>query len=398
LHELHAAWDRGIPILCIPALAKFPQDPALPYGPCKGLWETLNELGAKSEGTCEWRMKFQRKSWRFQPRDGVDGVAVLVTGATGLLGREVLREFEERGWDVYGTGFSRATGRIHKCDLLASSDSFANLVDKLKPVIVIHCAAERRPMALKNDKAYAWKINAELSEHIAKTCAARGIWVINVSTNYVFDGKDEREAPYAEDAVPAPSSVYGESKLEAEKAFAENHPNAATVRIPLLFGPIEYLEETTVTELQVKIQKNPTSKLDNYQERYPTCTSDVARIFEFFAAAYLERGKDERDLFRGMFHWQSNEMYTKYTMGVVIAEICGVDSTGFVRSDKQAYPTQQKTEGMLCARMEALLDVDNSGRPDRFRSNFKASMAQFLRPFLPLDMLNPSLRFTMRES
>merc|ERR1712151_1155672 len=112
---------------------------------------------------------------------------------------------------------------------------------------------------------------------------------------------------------------------EAEKAVAENHPDAATVRIPLLYGPVEYLKESAVTQILEQIQQTHNGQFDNYQERWPTSTSDLARVFEYFAAAYLAHGKDEPQSFRGIFHWQGPQMYTKYTMAMEIAEICGIN-------------------------------------------------------------------------
>jgi len=389
LQEVSLAWDRGAKILCIEAEAKTPSHPEIPYGPCKVFWDHLEELNPERDGECGWVSKGDRHASSFEVRPGVSGVAVLITGATGLLGREVFRVFEEKGWDVHGTGYSRATGRIHKCDLL-DPDQWANLCDKIEPQLVIHCAAERRPQALQKNEAYATKINADVSQAIAKTCAKKGIWTIYVSTNYVFDGE---HAPYSEDATPGGEklSVYGASKLEGEKAFIEHHPDAAIVRVPLLYGPIESLEEATVSELLKKIQQSPDAKCDNYQQRYPTSTTDLAKVFEELASIHLARGKDEPQCCSGVFHWQAGQMLTKYTMSVALAEIFGIDHSQFKCVDKKAYPAQMQYEGMNSGRMEKLFLESSDKTADSFRSDFKTNMSKFLRPFLPTDMLAQSL-------
>jgi len=277
-------------------------------------------------------------------------------------------------------GFSRATGRIFKCNLLEAGE-FEELLNKFKPIIVIHCAAERRPDVLEKDKEYAKKINVDMTGNIGRLCKARGIWLVYLSTNYVFDGKD---APYAEDAVPNPVNTYGESKLAGERALAEMFPAAATLRVPLLYGPIEYLGETSVTDLLSKIQQDPRAKLDNWQERFPTCSTDVARVIEVVCSQYMKKGKDNPDRFAGVFHWQANARHTKYTMAQVIAEIACIDSSEHVSVDDAPAPgtaPRPQFERMLCDRVEAILKDDQTPL-EEFRSDFKAGLAKHLRPFL----------------
>lgn len=275
---------------------------------------------------------------------------------------------------------ARAKGRIVRCDLLNADDLEAQFSD-YKPTIVVHCAAERRPDVLEEDRAYATKINVDLTREISKLCRARGVWMIYISTNYVFDGK---AAPYREDATPKPVNTYGESKYAGEQVVAEVHPDAATVRVPLLYGPIEYIGETSVTALLSAIQKE-SPKLDNWQERFPTCTEDTARMLEAFCAAFVARGKTHPETFRGIFHWQANERHTKYTMATTIAEIAGIDAANFVRVDDAPAPGQAprpQFERMLCGRLEGVLAAAGEADLDRFRSEFAVSLRRHLQPFL----------------
>jgi len=310
------------------------------------------------------------------------GVRVLITGATGLLGRQVLPVFESRGWDVRGLGLARASGRFVRCDLLNAFELEVQF-QEFKPDIVIHCAAERRPDVLEEDRAYATKINVDLTREIGRLCKSQGAWLIYISTNYVFDGKN---APYAEDAAPCPVNTYGESKLAGEKALEEVHPDAATLRVPLLYGPIEYLGETSVTALLNTIRKkDPPPKLDNWQERFPTCVEDVAQVLEVFCSAYATRGKANPEAFRGVFHWQANTMHTKYTIALVIAEIACIDPSGFVRVDDAPAPgtaPRPQFEFMKCNRLEALLRQHGVRDVESCRCDFKAKLEEHLQPFL----------------
>jgi len=317
---------------------------------------------------------------------------VLVTGATGLLGRQVCQVFDSRGWELRGLAFSRASGKLVKCNLTEPKE-VAQQFDEFRPHIVIHCAAERRPDKLEADKDYARRINEGVARDIAMNCGRHGAYLIYLSTNYVFDG---RHAPYAEDAQPQPLSVYGESKLAGEHAVLALHADAAIVRVPLLYGPIERIGETTVDGLLHCIQANPSASFDNWQERYPTNTEDVAAVLEAMAQAYVRRrgpvddsspasdcSPSSLDELRGIFHWQANERHTKYTMAVIIAEIANLDTSKFVQVDT-APPAgsapRPQFERMLCSRLESLLEIN--GNPSLYRSHFKEGMKRFLAPFV----------------
>eukprot|EP00440_Ansanella_granifera_P032012 gb/GFBE01034745.1/.p1 GENE.gb/GFBE01034745.1/~~gb/GFBE01034745.1/.p1 ORF type:complete len:339 (+),score=52.70 gb/GFBE01034745.1/:1-1017(+) len=303
---------------------------------------------------------------------------VLVTGATGLLGRQVMKVFEAKGWQLRGLAFSRAKGMLVKCDLFDRAQ-LAQQFDEFKPDVVIHCAAERRPDRLEADKDYAIRINADVARSVGELSKACGAWCIYLSTNYVFDGKG---APYAEDASPTPLNVYGESKLAGEAAIAQVHPEAAILRIPLLYGPIEKLDETSVTALLATV-RGQSAKLDNWQERFPTNTEDLAKVLEVFCEAKLAR-KQEVGAFSGIFHWQANERHTKYTMGMAIAEIAGMDTKHIARIDDAPAPgsaPRPQFERMLCARLEKILSSAGCS-PDSFRGDFKTSLRRHIEPFL----------------
>jgi S-adenosylmethionine synthetase len=304
----------------------------------------------------------------------------IITGATGLLGRQVYRVFEEQKWNVRGLGHERAKDPIVKCDLLMEDQvEFKAQLDGFQPAVVVHCAAERRPDRLEGKADYADKINAQLPREIAELCRERNVWMIYLSTNYVFDGKD---APYAEDAPTSPLSTYGQSKLDGERAVMKAHPHAAVLRVPLLYGPLESLAETSVTALLPSISADA-PKFDNWQERFPTSSEDLAGVLEAFCAAFAARGSSAPDEFAGCFHWQANQRHTKYTMAVTIAEIDGAGTDRFVKVD-DAPPAgsapRPQFERMLCTRIERLLGIE--GDPDKFRSDFKESLARYLEPFL----------------
>lgn len=299
---------------------------------------------------------------------------VLITGATGLLGRECATAYRNNGWTVCALGRSRGGGEVVKCDLM-DEEQIRQIITEFAPKVVVHCAAERRPDRLEKDEDYAFTINAEVSRRLAQICFDVGSWMIYLSTNYVFDGT---ATPYDENGIPNPLSVYGKSKYAGEEAVAKVSPLFALVRVPLLYGPIESLGETSVTQLLEAIRKNPSATLDHWQERFPTMTTDTAQVLAAMSSAYIN--SSTKEAFGGVFHWQANERHTKYTMALAIAEIAGMDPSKLVANESAPPPggaPRPQFERMLCPRLEALL-----GCPDQYRSDFRSSLEKCLQPHL----------------
>ena len=111
--------------------------------------------------------------------------------------------------------------------------------------------------------------------------------MLYVSTDYVFPGK-EGEAPYDVDATPAPTNLYGQTKLDGEKAMMGAFKEAGkegwgvVVRVPVLYGEAEVPEESAVNVLMNSVWKAQTEglkvKMDDWSVRYPTNTEDAARV------------------------------------------------------------------------------------------------------------------------
>jgi S-adenosylmethionine synthetase len=303
----------------------------------------------------------------------------MITGGTGLLGRQVVDRFQQNGWIVLVLGNSRAGGHIVKCNLLQREELQAQF-DQFQPTIVVHCAANRRPDELEGDEGKAMAINAEMPRNVGELCRAQGAWMIHLSTNYVFDGT---HAPYSEDATPNPVNTYAKSKLEGERMLMKSNPKAAVIRVPLLYGPIDSLDDSPVTTLLTTLRHQDAPKFDNWQQRFPTCTIDVARMLEAIATAYAGRGAEEPATFSGIFHWQANEEHTKYSMALEIARIAGIDSAKIGRLDSAPAPgsaPRPQFERMLCGRLEQLLGIEGNGQA--FRSPFAQSLEDSLMPFL----------------
>jgi len=151
---------------------------------------------------------------------------VLVTGHRGILGRAAMVELMRRGVDVMGADISEMD--------VADPGRVRAVVGRLRPDVVINCAAFTAVDACESERVLCFEANATGAGNVAEAAAAEGARIIHVSTSYVFDG--ESRAPYTEDAEPAPLSAYGVSKWEGEKLVAAAAREHVIVRTAGLFG------------------------------------------------------------------------------------------------------------------------------------------------------------------
>ncbi|KAI5780888.1 RmlD-like substrate binding domain-containing protein [Geopyxis carbonaria] len=254
---------------------------------------------------------------------------VLITGATGLLGRQCLNAFEEAGWNAIGTGFSRAKPpKIHKLDL-GDSEAVTTLIDETKPKVVLHCAAERAPDKCENDREGTKALNVLATRSLASTCQSRGIILIYISTDYVFPGRPG-EAPYSADAQTAPPNFYGETKLGGEQAVLEF--GGVVMRVPVLYGEVEKNGESAVNTLMDAVYKAGKEKveMDAWSIRYPTNTEDVARVLKDVAEKYTSEGSEKLPR---VLQFSAEERMTKYEICQTMAEIMGLPLTHMVPND-----------------------------------------------------------------
>jgi len=109
--------------------------------------------------------------------------------------------------------------------------------------VLIHCAAITSPDACEVDRYTCQKLNVEATSRLAAACRDYGVYLVFLSTDFVFDGKN---GGYTETDTPAPVSYYGESKFEAEKIIQAMNIGAAIVRTSLVFGYEEHLSRPNI--------------------------------------------------------------------------------------------------------------------------------------------------------
>jgi len=156
----------------------------------------------------------------------------LITGATGYLGRRLVREADTRG-RVYAASRHPAS-QAHvgiPVELDVSDRSrVQRVLDELKPTVIIHAAAVNPG---QGDDTIMWQVNAEGSGHVAEGAREVGSRLVAISTDVVHDGN---HGPYDDDDAANPINHYGRSKAAGEVAILAHAPDTAVVRTSLMYG------------------------------------------------------------------------------------------------------------------------------------------------------------------
>ncbi len=189
---------------------------------------------------------------------------VLVTGACGMLGKDVVKVLEERGLDV--TALSRKELDI------TEKGQCASLLKDIRPEIVINCAAFTKVDLCEEESTLAFDVNAKGPKNLADVCKEIGTKLVHISTDYVFDGTSSR--PYREDDQPNPINIYGKSKLQGEEAVRKSDSDHLIVRTSWLFG--KNGPNFIRTMLKLSREKELVQVVDDQRGR-PTYTKDLAR-------------------------------------------------------------------------------------------------------------------------
>jgi dTDP-4-dehydrorhamnose reductase len=149
----------------------------------------------------------------------------LVTGAAGMLGSEVVAALA----DIYEV----TAADVQQFDI-RNPEATRAFVMNVAPELVVNCAAYTDVDAAESDRENAFAVNASGAVNLAEAAAENGALLVQVSTDYVFDGTSC--VPYREDAAPNPLGVYGRSKLAGERGVEELARDWLIVRTAWLYG------------------------------------------------------------------------------------------------------------------------------------------------------------------
>ncbi len=190
---------------------------------------------------------------------------LLVSGAGGMLGQDLVSAVQSAGHDAIP--LSRAELDVTDADAVQSAIRAAT------PDVVVNCAAWTDVDGAEAASSAAHAVNGGGAGNVAAAAARAGAWMIQISTDYVFDGS--KRAPYVESDPVAPRSVYGSSKLAGEREVAARSPGCHTiVRTSWLFGAGGVCFPATI--LRLARERDELTVVDD-QVGCPTFTGHLAR-------------------------------------------------------------------------------------------------------------------------
>lgn len=239
---------------------------------------------------------------------------VLVTGATGFLGRAVCDALRPSA-KVTGLGFRHEQDSIWPVDLRNLND-FASVLTDAAPDWVVHCAAYRDPDFCEMNQEETQRLNVMPVRTLVDTLPGTAR-VLFISTDYVFSGE---HAPYREGDQRNPVNFYGQSKREAEDIALERG-DSLILRIPLLVGDGPDFDGSGFIAKTIKtLESGQEVEVDNKTMRYPTDIRDVAE-----AVLHLIDARAT-----GIFHYSGKEGRTQYEWSKAIGEQVGLDTAALI--------------------------------------------------------------------
>jgi dTDP-4-dehydrorhamnose reductase len=195
-------------------------------------------------------------------------VLILVTGAGGQLGTDLAAACVAAGDEL--VALDRSSLDVSDPEAVAAS------IAAYRPDVVVNCAAWTAVDACEADPERAHRVNADAVAFLRTACDANGAHLVQVSTDYVFDGTLDR--PYVETDAPNPRSVYGASKLAGERAAGRD---ATIVRTSWVCGAAG--SNMVATVLRMLPERDVLSFVDD-QRGCPTFTADLAPVVRRLAA------------------------------------------------------------------------------------------------------------------
>lgn len=208
---------------------------------------------------------------------------------------------------------------------ITDPDSIAVAMSSVEPHVVVNCAAWTAVDEAEAHEAAATAVNGTAVGSLARACATAGSWLVQLSTDYVFDGR--ASSPYAEDARPNPVSAYGRSKLVGEIAVQEELPDRHyIVRTAWLYGLHGHNFVRTI--LRALAERGSVDVVDD-QLGQPTYADDLAEQIRVL----IERRPPP-----GIFHGTNSGRTTWFGFTRAIAEEAGYPDSAVRPTNTGAFP------------------------------------------------------------
>ncbi|MGE5752599.1 MAG: dTDP-4-dehydrorhamnose reductase [Deltaproteobacteria bacterium] len=250
---------------------------------------------------------------------------MLITGANGLLGREIA--------DLFRGEYELLATDLAECDITRPTDC-RRVVGGFRPAVVVHCAAYTAVDKAEAEEAIALAVNRDGTRNVARECREHGALMVTFGSDYIFDGTSTR--PYAEDDAASPLSAYGRSKWEAEVALRAEAPDHLLIRSQWLFGPHG---RNFVFAVLDKARRGDPLRVVSDQRGCPTYARDLAEA----ARRLLDAGA------RGTYHFSNEGEATWYDLAefALARAVPGPVFLSPARTSELSYPAPRPAYSVL---------------------------------------------------
>ena len=252
---------------------------------------------------------------------------ILVTGASGMLGRVLCRQLVPF-YEVVGISKTGREGTI-ACDI-SNAPALSSFFEANKPDLVINLAAYSDVDGCERDPKLAHDSNSLAVKYLADICGRRGVPLIHVSTDYVFDGR--RKMPYTEADPTGPVNIYGLTKLEGEFYASRCQSSSVIVRTSWLFGPGN--PANFVNAITACLRKESAVEVLDDQIDAPTGAADLSMAIQKIIERLLSlKGKKAAC---EIYHICNSGSTTRYDMTVKIKEILGLKQVKVLKAGRDS--------------------------------------------------------------
>ena len=244
---------------------------------------------------------------------------ILITGASGFLGWNLCRAAKESAI-VFGTTHSHP-GVMDGVDLaavdLTEPRNVAELLERIRPDLVIHAAALSQPNDCEAHPEDSLAITVDATAILGTLCADRAIRMVYTSTDMVFDGT---ASPYDENAPTTPLSTYGKHKAMAEERLLAMDANHLICRLPLMFGHPGPYAQSFLQPWLASLRNGRRLTLFTDEWRTPVSGRVAARGILLAAATSHA----------GLLNLGGPERISRYDFGMLAAEVFDVSNAAIV--------------------------------------------------------------------
>lgn len=261
---------------------------------------------------------------------------ILITGSNGLLGQKLVALLSQNP-QVACIATSRGKNRLSQREGyryysldISQAEEVSTAIAELQPHVIINTAAMTQVDTCETEREACWQLNVEAVKHLVEACKAQDIFLVHLSTDFIFDGE---KGPYREEDEANPISYYGESKLAAEQYIQASGIRAAIVRTVLVYGIAEAMSRSNII-LWVKdsLENGKAIRVVDDQWRSPTLAEDLAQ------GCWLVAEKEAE----GIFNISGEEVLTPYDMAMATVAFFDLDSNLITRTDASEFSQPAK--------------------------------------------------------